>query len=299
MKQQFLIDQTGTIRITAYNKNRALIPTSAYITLYKPSGETLQARTAATVNNTTGEMTYSLTATHTDNNDLNYKAVWEYVVSGVTYFQNQLFDVVKSILAISIIDEDLYNELESIKKTNIQLTGTATSATTSTLVDTANRKEADDYWKGGEIEIISGTGIGQSRPITTFVQSTSTVSVSPNWVTTPDTTSVYRIVRSYYYKIEDSFEEIEQMLYNKGKRHELIIESSQITFPLLYLTLHKICLDLMDNIDDKWDRLAKIYNEKFLNSFQGLALEYDSDESGFINEEEKQSSPAIFRFSRE
>jgi len=89
------------------------------------------------------------------------------------------------------------------------------------------------------------------------------------------------------------------MLYNKGKRHELVLESSQIKFPLLYLTLHKICLDLMDNIDDKWDRLAKLYYDKFQNAFQGLALEYDSDESGFINDEEAQSTPAIFRFSRE
>ena len=85
MKQQFLEDKTGTIRMTVYSNNRPLIPASGTITLYTPSGGTLQAETASTVNATTGEMTYSLTTTHTATNDLNYKAVWSYVVDGVTY----------------------------------------------------------------------------------------------------------------------------------------------------------------------------------------------------------------------
>jgi hypothetical protein len=72
------------------------------------------------------------------------------------------------------------------------------------------------------------------------------------------------------------------MLYNKGKRQDLILESSQIKFPLLYLTVHFICLDLMDQTDDKWDKLAQEYWKKFQDSFNGLRLEYDEDGSGFI-----------------
>ena len=298
MKQQFLVDQADTIRLTVYDKNRPIVPTSAQITLYKPGGDTLQAQASASVDSTTGEMTYSLTSTHTDNTDLNYKAVWEYVYNGTTYFETQLFDVVKSILSIPINDTDLYDELDSLRETNIQEQGTATSGTASTLVDTTKRKESDDFWKGGTIEILSGTGVGQTRDISGFTKSTSTVNVTPDWGTNPSTDSVYRIVRSYHYKIEQSFTKLKQMIYNKGKMHQLILESSQITVPLLYLTVHHICIDLMKEVDDKWDRIATQYWEKFNNEFNNLKLEYDEDDSGFIQGDEEQDDPTSFRIGR-
>jgi len=290
MKQQFLKAVTDTIRVTVYSNNRPVIPTSAYVTLYKPEGSVLQAEATATVNATTGEMTYDLTAVHTADHNLNYKAAWRYVSGGVTYYENQLFDIVKSILSIPITDEDLYNELDTLRKVNKQEKGTATSATTSTLVDT-KRKEDDDFWTGGVIEILYGTGVGQIRDITDFVQSTGTISVTPNFTTTPDTTSTYRIVRSFTKKIKQSFEKLEDMLYGMGKRHELIIESSQIKFPLIYLTVHFVCLDMMTSPDDKWNKLADIYWTKFQEALKGMKIEYDEDESGFIDsvDEEKQS----------
>ena len=118
MKQSFLVDIADTIRLTVYDNNRPQIPTSVTITLYNPSGSTLQVSASASVNGTTGEMTYSLTATHTADEGLNYKAVWAYILNGTTYYQTQLFDIVKSLLAIPITDDDLYNELDSLKKTN-------------------------------------------------------------------------------------------------------------------------------------------------------------------------------------
>jgi hypothetical protein len=299
MKQQFREDKTGTLKLSIYSNNRPLVPTSATITLYKPSGEVLEASGAVSgIDSTTGEMTYSLTATHTDVANLNYKAEWAYVSGGVTYYENQLFDVVKSILSIPIVDDDLYNELESLRKVNHQSSGTASSGTASTLVDT-KRKEDDNYWKGGLIEIIAGTGVGQIRTTTSFTQSTGSFAITPDFVTTPDTTSVYRVVKSFTNKIKQCFEKLEEMLYGMGKRNELILESSQIKIPLLYLTIHFICLDLMDESDDKWDRLSKVYWDKFKEAFTGMRLEYDSSETGFIEGgEEEQQSPTEVRLFR-
>lgn len=298
MKQQFLEDKAGTIKLSIYSNNRPIIPTSGYVTLYKSSGTELLARTAATVDATTGEMTYELTTAHTATCDLNYKAVWEYVTGGATYYENQLFDVVKSVLSIPIIDDDLYNELDSLRKANRQSTGTATSGSSSTLADT-KRKEEDNYWKGGTIDILSGTGVGQMSNVTAFLQSTGSFTVNPEWVTTPDTTSVYRVVKSFSLKIRQTFEKLEEMLYGMGKRSHLIIESSQIKIPLLYLTIHFICLDIMDEGDDKWDRLSKTYWEKFEKAFSGMRVEYDSSETGFIEgDEEEQQSPTEVRLFR-
>ncbi len=297
MKQQFLKGIADTIRLTVYDNNRATIPTSGTVTLYNPDGSSLQTAAAVTVNSTTGEMTYSLTATHTAAEDLNYKAVWAYVVSGTTYYQTQLFDVVLSLLAIPITDEDLYNELETLRQANFQASALATGGASGTLIDT-KRREADSYWKGGTLSIIAGTGIGQSRDITGFTQSTGVFTITPNWGTTPDTTSVYLAVKSFTKKIQAAFDSICTMLYNKGKRDSLILESSQIAQPLTYLTIHLIALDLMDEDNDKWTRIATIYQDKFDKAFNNMKLDYDEDESGSIDDEEAQRGQTELRIGR-
>lgn len=297
MKQQFIEDKTGTLRLSVYDKNFITTPSSATVTLYDPSGNVLQSAAAATVGSNS-EMTYALTTTHTATKGLNFKAVWSYVINGVTYQENQLFDVVLNILSIPITDDDLYAELDSLRKAAFQQVGTATSGTASTIVDTVNIKQEDDFWKGGTVEIIEGVGAGQVRSISGNAQSTGTISVSPNWATTPDSTSVFRVVRSFYQKIFQAFKKIEQMLYDKGKRHELIIESSQIEVPLLYLTIHFIAVDLMDEEGDKWNLTQKLYWDKFNAAFNSLKLEYDEDESGTISGDEAQTGPGSLRISR-
>lgn len=298
MKQEFLQSKTGTIRISTYVSNVQQVPSSGTIVLKDPSGTVIQASTAVTVAGS-GEMTYSLTTTHTANLGLNFIAEWTYIISGVTYYEKQLFDVVLSRLSIPITDDDLYNELENLRKNAVQESGTATSATTSTLVDTATLKQADDYWNGGKIEILAGTGVNQVRDISDFTQSTSTIVVSPNWTTTPDSTSVYRVIKSYSRAIEQSFIKLCTMIYNKGKRHCLILESSQLKVPMIYLTIHFIALDLMSEKEDKWNRIADKYWDLFNESFNTLRLEYDADESGTISGvEEEQIAPSSINLFR-
>lgn len=299
MKQEFLKGVADTIRITIYRNNRPVIPSSCTVILYKSGSLTeLQAEASGAVDATTGELTYSLTATHTAQIGVNYKAKWAYVVSGVTYYEEKLFDVVLSKLSIPIIDEDLFNELDSLRDVNIQLGGTATAGASGSLTDTASRKEPDDYWMGGRIEILNGTGSGQVRDITDFVQSTSVISVSPNWATTPSTDSVYKVIRGYTKKIQQSFDKISAMLYNKGNRPSLIIESSQIKVPMIYLTVHFICLDLMKEKGDKWDSLATRYWDLFSTEFGQMKLDYDADESGTVTGDEVQRDVASLRLFR-
>lgn len=297
MKENFLVAVQDIIRMTIYSYNLPLIPDSATITLYKPNGDVLQASASATVNATTGEMTYTLTTTHTALTGLNYKAVWAYTISGTTYYETQLFDIVKSMLSIPIIDEDLFRELESLRATAYQAKGTATAGAVGSITDT-KLNYVNSFWKGGTISIVSGTGIGQKRDISGFTQATGVITVTPNWTTTPDTTSVYVITTSYANKIQSAFNTICTMLYNKGKRQSLILESSQIFLPVLYMTIHIIALDLMDEERDKWDRIAQLYSEKFEKAFANMKLDYDEDESGAIAGDEIQASPASFTIGR-
>jgi hypothetical protein len=298
MKQEFLKAKSDTIRLTIYDDNRPLIPTSATIALYNPSGSELQSADTVTIDSTTGEMSYSLTSLHTASLGLNYRAVWSYVSGGTTYTEEQLFDVVRSRLSIPIVDDDIFRELPSLKEKMPQIQGTATAATSTTLIDTVNLKQSDDYWTGGTLKIIAGTGVGQKRDISDFVQSTSTLTVSTAFTTTPDTSSIFIVYKSLTDQILNAYEKLCTMIYNKGKRHSLIIESSQIKFPLIYLTIYFLCLDYTDDPDDKWQRLSEIYWDQFNRSFDTLHFDYDEDESGSIDDQEKQSRHTSFRILR-
>jgi len=63
--------------------------------------------------------------------------------------------------------------------------GTATGGSTSTCVDTSGLYEANDAWIGHYLYILTDAGgasaapEGEERPVTDFVQSTATLTVSP------------------------------------------------------------------------------------------------------------------------
>jgi hypothetical protein len=79
--------------------------------------------------------------------------------------------------------------LVSTPSNDVFATGTATSATTTTLVNSAKTWTASQ-WINYQVRIVSGTGIGQVRTITANTGTTLTVAT---WTTTPDATSVYEI----------------------------------------------------------------------------------------------------------
>lgn len=69
--------------------------------------------------------------------------------------------------------------------------GTAQASASGTLVHRSALNLANDIPNGSVEQIYSGTGAGQTRVVYDFVNSTDTASISPNWVTTPDSTSLY------------------------------------------------------------------------------------------------------------
>jgi len=72
--------------------------------------------------------------------------------------------------------------------------GTAQSGSTSTTIKLrAGASFSDDAYNNLTIQIISGTGAGQSKTITDYVGSTKVATVNSAWTTTPNNTSVYKI----------------------------------------------------------------------------------------------------------
>ncbi len=74
--------------------------------------------------------------------------------------------------------------------TNETASANATSATTSTLTNSA-ATWTTNQWAGWTVSILSGTGAGQRRTISS--NTATQLTVSSNWTTTPNATSVYVI----------------------------------------------------------------------------------------------------------
>lgn len=77
-------------------------------------------------------------------------------------------------------------------------TGTATSGTATTLIDSSIAGTyADDYFNGYDIRIIAGTGLDEYATVTDYTGASGTFTFSAlSGGSTPDTTSQYRICRS-------------------------------------------------------------------------------------------------------
>ena len=84
----------------------------------------------------------------------------------------------------------------------LETTGTAQAGGTDTITLASGESATDDYYvqidgaqdnAGMRIEIVAGTGVGESKNITGYVGSTKVATVASNWTTQPDSTSVYEI----------------------------------------------------------------------------------------------------------
>ncbi len=75
----------------------------------------------------------------------------------------------------------------------VTLGGTAQSGTSTTIVLASAVSLPDDTLNGQMIALTAGTGISQVRLITDFVGSTDTCTITPAWITTPSSDSVYEI----------------------------------------------------------------------------------------------------------
>ena len=81
-----------------------------------------------------------------------------------------------------------------IYSTSIYITGTSQGGNSSTtIILSVNDTQNDDYYKDMIIKITNGTGVEQIRTITNYIKMGQIATISTNWTTIPDNTSVYKI----------------------------------------------------------------------------------------------------------
>lgn len=79
--------------------------------------------------------------------------------------------------------------------TNIRSSTAQAGASGSITLD-ASASATTDFYKDDYVLILSGTGAGQARLITAYNGSTKVATVTPNWATNPDNTSVFSVIPS-------------------------------------------------------------------------------------------------------
>lgn len=76
---------------------------------------------------------------------------------------------------------------------NIVRRATAQAGANGSVTLDASASATDDFYNGCQVEIVGGTGVGQARMISDYTGSSKVAAVDRNWVTNPDSTSVFEI----------------------------------------------------------------------------------------------------------
>ena len=144
-------------------------------------------------------------------------------------------------------------------------TGTATSATATTLVNTPKTWTVNQ-WTNYQVRIVSGTGAGQIRAIASNTANTLTVAT---WTTTPDATSVYTIEGNddYLYYLGNGAVTLYRYSISANTWTTLAPTAARAAAPGAGATGNWV----WGATDTAWTNESAIINGRYLYSFRGGA----------------------------
>ena len=144
-------------------------------------------------------------------------------------------------------------------------TGTATSATGTTLVNSA-KAWATNQWANSQVRITGGTGAGQIRIITSNTGTTLTV---PTWTITPDATSVYAIEGNddYIYYIGSNAVTTYRYSITSNSWTTLAPTAARAAAPTTGMSGHWV----WGSTEADWTTENAIKNGRYIYSFRGGA----------------------------
>ena len=148
-------------------------------------------------------------------------------------------------------------------------TGTATSATATTLVNSAKTWTASQ-WINSQVRIVSGTGAGQVRTITANDATSLTVAT---WTTTPDATSVYSIEGNddFIYYMGSNAVTLFRYSISAGTWTTLTPGVARAAAPVAGMSGHWV----WEATDSAWNNESAIINGRYIYSFRGTGAVLD------------------------
>ena len=143
--------------------------------------------------------------------------------------------------------------------------GTATAGAATTLTQGA-ANWATNQWANSQVRIVSGTGAGQIRTITS---NTATVLTVPTWTTNPDATSVFQIQGNddFLYYMGSNAVTLYRYSITSNSWSTLSPTAARAAAPTTGMSGHWV----RDSNDAGWTNQNAIMNGRYIYSFQGGA----------------------------
>ena len=143
--------------------------------------------------------------------------------------------------------------------------GTATAGAATTLTQGA-ANWATNQWANAQVRIVSGTGAGQIRTITS---NTATVLTVPTWTTNPDATSVFQIQGNddFLYYMGSNAVTLYRYSITSNTWTTLSPGVARAAAPTTGMSGHWV----WDSNDSGWTNQNAIQNGRYIYSFQGGA----------------------------
>lgn len=283
-----------------YEKIRSDLPqliTSATISIFDPKGNEMLAETdmSIAINVATYNQDFSVDPTGFEF-DLgqNYKVIYTIDGEVIAY----LFDIVLYPFVNPVTDQDLITENEIVRRGVWEVKGQADSGSTTTILDT-ERTEANESWYGGVLEVLPLDDANQitKHQINDYDRPTNTLTFEPAR-NVAITTENYVLRRSYKAQIDLAGEKVGEDLAKNAKRIALLLDSTQCKRLVIYKFFETYFQAKRQADGDSADLQFKYYSDKYAAELLSIKLDYDADEDGVIDEEEKAQSDFVVEVTR-
>lgn len=284
-------ESTYTFTHFLEDKNQAVVPSNAYITILDSGADEILAQTAMTIDGTTGVCTYAWDSTGQDVG-MNYQVKYELDSYAIVI---RLFDIFLYPFVNNITDDDLITEYKGIRSGIYEYSGKIESGTINTLID-PNRNELDDYWNGGLLLIFKDQTILE-RKITDWVLSTNTYTFSPN-IDIAINNGDYTVRKSFQTDILNAGYEVQLDFKKLEKRASLIIDSYTCKRLIIYKFFEKYFFELSKTTEDEYYLKYSYYSKKYMTERVSLRLVYDKNEDGIIDDDEVNATVGQIRWYR-
>lgn len=150
-----------------------------------------------------------------------------------------MLDLLFVVPQMTVREEDLFVRLPRLRDhraLGIE-EGQASSGSTTTLVAAGLKQYPSGYYKGGEVEILDGANEGTWREITAHDGSTGTITVADAWPGAIQTSSRYRVRRSWEPLIVEAWVEIRRQTRRMGWGLYDVTDPQQLREPHMLLSI--------------------------------------------------------------
>jgi hypothetical protein len=280
MNIEVKVDSTHTFTYTKVEKNTAVSISTATIAITDAAGKEILAATGMTISGNVATYNWDSTG-----QDIGSNYIVNYVIDSECI--NRFFDIYYYPFLNKVVDSDLFALDDYIKKDKWEVSGSASSGSTSTLID-LNLGETDDYYNGGVLEIMRPSG-SDVRTITDYDAASGKITFSPVVTSAVADGTGYAARKSYQDLIDEAGELVQERFAQMEKRAYLLIDHSQIKKPIVFQALELFYVNKRKEPQDEWDLKMQYYTQKLETYFETTIWKYDANMSGDLDYSSEES----------